>query len=106
PRVSRLLDSAVDAVRSNKEMPEEVIDLMQTAPYPLYQAVNAAAVYPVAAADLLDSISVLVAESASAAMMEEFIRWHGRDGANSCTTEEQVKRVIETIETARANNNN
>ena len=104
PRVSRLLSMGVEAVRTNKEMPPEVISLMQTAPYPLYQAINAAAVYPVAASDLLDSISILVAESSSANMMEEFIRWHGREGSSICTSEEQVRRVLDTLATARANN--
>ena len=101
PQVSALLQQAVEAVRQNKALTPEVLALMEAAPYPLYQAVNAAAVYPVAAADLLDSLSVLVAESASAAMLEDFLRVDGTLGGGSCTTEAQVRRVIDTLATAR-----
>lgn len=105
PQISRTLANAVAAVRNDQAMPDEAIQLMQVAPYPLYQAVNAAAVYPVAAADLLDSISMLVAESAAAAYMEEVLRWEGKDGAAKCTQEEQVRRIIDTLSSTRAQNN-
>ncbi|KWT98315.1 MULTISPECIES: conjugal transfer protein TraH [unclassified Variovorax] len=101
PQVAKQLATAVDNVRNNKPMDQEIIDLMEAAPYPLYQAVNAAAVYPVAAADLLDSLSILVAESAAGTMLEEFLRVDGTMGGGSCTNEQQVRRVIETLAFAK-----
>lgn len=106
-KVSEILQRAVNNVRNDTPMDEETMALIQAAPYPLYQAINAAAVYPVAAADLLDSISILVAESAVSTMMEENLRYEGRgEGTPACTSEEQIKRVLETLATATAENRN
>jgi len=104
PQVNKILNDAVQAVQQNQALSPQAIALMQAAPYPLYQAVNAAAVYPVAASDLLDSISILVAESVTANYMEEFVRAAGRDPAMSCTNEQQMHRIIETLASAKAEN--
>jgi hypothetical protein len=104
PQVNKILNDAVSAVQRNQAMSSDAIALMQAAPYPLYQAVNAAAVYPVAASDLLDSISILVAESVTANYMEEFVRQAGRDSATSCTNQDQMHRIIDTLASAKAEN--
>ncbi|MNR71655.1 Conjugative relaxosome accessory transposon protein [compost metagenome] len=101
-QVTNTLQKAVHQVRNNQKLSEDVIALMQAAPYPLYQAVNAAAVYPVAAADLLDSISILVAESVTANYMEEFLRWEGKDSTGNCTSQEQARRILDTLASAKA----
>jgi hypothetical protein len=68
--VSKTLQEAVRRVRENRAMYEGPDDLMgarimklvEIAPYPLYQAINAAAVYPEAGMTLVDSLSFLVAD--------------------------------------------
>jgi len=68
--VSNLLKEAVTRVRENKAMYEgpgdvkgaRIMKLVEIAPYPLYQAINAAAVYPEAGQTLVDSLSFLVAD--------------------------------------------
>src|SRR5690606_7402031 len=74
-----LLEEAVKRVINNKpiyagpgdDKGTQIIQLVQIAPYPLYQAINAAAVYPASAMDLLDSMSLLVAESLAYSYADE-----------------------------------
>lgn len=78
--VQDLLQEAVSRVRSNRAMASDetgrrIIDLMNIAPYPLYQAVNAAAVYPEAGGILVDSLSVLVADHLAYAYFQKFLRF-------------------------------
>lgn len=105
-RVNDLLRQGVAAVRNDTEMPADVIKLMQVAPYPLYQAINAAAVYPAAADDLLDSMSILVAEQAAVAYLDDTLRLQGRPGSKpqGCMTSEQATRILETVGQMRAGN--
>jgi hypothetical protein len=104
-RINKLLLDGVDAVRKNEPMPTEVLMLMQVAPFPLYQAINAAAVYPSAAADLIDAMSILVAEQAAVAYLDESLRLSGRTGeAVGCLTPEQGRQILEAVASMRAAN--
>lgn len=102
--VNNLLRKGVDAVRTNKKMPTDVIALMQVAPYPLYQAINAAAVYPAAADDLVDSMSILVAEQAAVAYLDDALRLQGRATAKAkgCATPQQASKILEMVGAMRA----
>jgi hypothetical protein len=102
--VNNLLRKGVDAVRTNKKMPTDVIALMQVAPYPLYQAINAAAVYPAAADDLVDSMSILVAEQAAVAYLDDALRLQGRATAKAkgCVTPQQASKILEMVGAMRA----
>jgi len=104
--VNSLLRQGVAAVRDDTKMPDDVIRLMQVAPYPLYQAINAAAVYPAAADDLLDSMSILVAEQAAVAYLDDTLRLQGRPAGQpkGCMTSEQATRILDTIGQMRAGN--
>jgi hypothetical protein len=70
PSVHGLMQEGITRVRSNTPLingegdtvGKQLVHLMQSVPYPLYQAINVAAVYPAAAEDLVASMSVLVAE--------------------------------------------
>lgn len=62
---------------------KRIVALIQAAPYPIYQAINAAAVYPAASADILDSLTVLIAEQLAMSYFEEYFRLMGRNGAGS-----------------------
>jgi len=102
--VNNLLREGVDAVRKNTKMPANVIALMQVAPYPLYQAINAAAVYPAAADDLVDSMSILVAEQAAVSLLDDTLRLHGRESMKDkgCMTPQQATKVLEMVGAMRA----
>lgn len=105
-QVNKLLHDGVTAVRTNTAMPDDVIRLMQVAPYPLYQAINAAAVYPAAADDLVDSMSILVAEQAAVAYMDDALRLPGGKNAASkgCLTSQQATHIMEAVSAMRAAN--
>jgi hypothetical protein len=104
--VNSLLQQGVDAVRTNNKMPDDVIRLMQVAPYPLYQAINAAAVYPAAADDLIDSMSILVAEQAAVAYLDDALRLPGGPNAagKGCLSQPQAEQILKAVGTMRAAN--
>lgn len=83
-QVNRLLREGARRVRTNDmalhegELGQQLVGLIQAAPYPIYQAINAAAVYPAAADDLLDTMSVLVAEAMAFHYFDDFLRTAGR----------------------------
>jgi hypothetical protein len=67
-QVTKLLTDAAVKVSTNQPWNwndsenQQLAALVSAAPFPLYQAINAAAVYPAAAADLLDSMGLETAE--------------------------------------------
>lgn len=114
-QVNDLLRSGVQRVRENKPFTgvdsngvdgKDIVALMQVAPYPLYQAINAAAIYPAAAEDLVDTISVLVAEQFAYAMFDEVIRLPNRSSTAGayCVSRNQADRILEFIGNLRAFN--
>jgi len=113
-RVNELLRSGVSRVRNNQPMHtvidgvdgKNIIALMQTAPYPLYQAINAAAVYPSASEDLIDTISVLVAEQFAYALFDEILKVNGRFSSSGgyCISRPQADQMLNFIGNLRAFN--
>lgn len=104
--VEDLLQKGVTAVRTNAPMPQDVIDLVQAAPVPLYQAINAAAVYPASAQQIIDSMSVLIAEQAAMSYFNKLLRIQGNSaGEGYCLTEAQAQRIQDAIGKFGAYNN-
>lgn len=105
-QINKTLLQGVDAVRRNEKMPDNVLKLMQVAPYPLYQAINAAAVYPSAAEDLIDAMSILVAEQTTISYLDDALRLEGRasSGAAGCLSDAQARTILEAVSTMRAAN--
>jgi hypothetical protein len=88
--VQELLDEAVKRVRTNQSMAtddtgKKIITLINLAPYPLYQAINAAAVYPEAGSQLVDSLSLLVADHLAYAYFQQFLSY-ATDSSNAGVT--------------------
>lgn len=113
-RVQKMLRNAVWRVQNNRSFTETVTDgygntidgrdilaLIQAAPYPLYQAINAAAVYPAGATDLIDTLSVLVAEQLAYSMLDETIRLQGRPTGNLCLSDLQAVEMARFIDNLR-----
>lgn len=82
PGVYELLQEGIDRVRNNTPLVQgdgdtkgrQLVKLLQSVPYPLYQAINIAAVYPTAAEDLVASMSVLVAEQLVYEYLDSFLQ--------------------------------
>lgn len=111
--INTLLRTAVQRVRANEALVknngsdtegQNIIKLIQVAPFPLYQAINAAAVYPAGAEDLMDSISILVAEQFAYAYFDEVTRLRGRSASGTCISPNQASAMLEFLEKFRATN--
>lgn len=105
-QINKTLLKGVELVRTNQEMTPDVLRLMQVAPYPLYQAINAAAVYPSAAADLIDAMSILVAEQTTVAFLDDALRLEGRTtgGKATCLTQAQATTILDAVGSMRSAN--
>jgi hypothetical protein len=104
--VNRLLRKAVDRVRTDTPFDADdegkrIIALIQTAPYPLYQAINAAAVYPASAGSLIDSLSILVAEQFAYAMLDDTFRITGRNSSGTKISQAQAQQLSEFLRAMR-----
>lgn len=105
--INKTLLAGVEAIRKNEAMPADVLRLMQVAPFPLYQAMNAAAVYPAAAIDLIDSMSILVAEQVTIAYLDDLLRMPGRQSSANkanCLTQAQAQQILTHVSSLRAAN--
>jgi conjugative transfer pilus assembly protein TraH len=81
---------------------QRILALINAAPYPLYQVINAAAVYPAAADELVDSMSVLVAEQFAYAMFDEMLRLEGRSSDNYCMSRAQATTMLDFVGSLRS----
>jgi hypothetical protein len=106
--INQLLREGVARVRNRqKDMTQDprgrqIMALIDAAPFPLYQALNAAAVYPGAADDLLDSMSVQVAEQFTYGVFDDMLRLQGRASADSCISEAQATKILDFMGSMRA----
>jgi hypothetical protein len=74
-RVSDLLHQAVEDIRMDQELTDpDLMGLLENVPFPVYQVLNTAAIYPVAAHDLVDTMSAVIADSMTTAMFEDVVR--------------------------------
>ena len=97
------LQKGVTAVQNNTTMPSEVIRLMQVAPYPLYQAINAAAVYPATAGELVNSMGTMVAEQTAVSILNQGLRQTSSGSDRPvCVTPEQANQIFEQISAVRS----
>ena len=93
-QVSNTLWSGVQAVQTNSPMPQAVINLIQSVPVPIYQAINAAAVYPDAGADLIGVMSYQVAELLVFAHLRDIIRSASKFEQPVGFSQKEVTRVL------------
>lgn len=103
-----LMQEGAQRVRDNRSLESDeigikVLRLMQVAPVPLYQVINSAAVYPVAAQDLISSISVLIAEQIATAYFDDLVRLSGRssDPNVGCLSEGSARAMLELLSQMR-----
>lgn len=105
--VQRLLTEAVRRVRENVPMGADddgrrIIALINLAPYPLYQAINAAAVYPDAGQSLMDSMSLLVADHIAYAYFQRLLQSSAPASTKSITiSPKMVNKVLDGMQSLR-----
>jgi hypothetical protein len=107
--VHHLMHEGAQRVRNNQALEADetgmnVLRLMQIAPVPLYQVLNAAAVYPVASQDLITSISVLIAEQIATAYFDDLVRLPGRaadPNSAGCLSEGSARAMLELLSQMR-----
>lgn len=94
-----LLD-AVDAVKNNKPggFDKKFLDLIRSVNFPVYQAINAAAIYPASTGDLMTTMSVLVAESLVYAKLEQMVAPQGTNPNDVKIKRELAQRVYDVLE--------
>lgn len=71
------LEQGVAAVTNNQPIPNDVLALVNSTPFPLYQMMNIAAVYPDVAAQLMDNGSIIVAGMMARAMFTSILQEEG-----------------------------
>lgn len=100
PQTEILLNEAVEAVRENRAagFSAQFLELIKQVNFPIYQAVNAAAVYPASTHDLMSSMSILVAESLTYARLERMLQFAGRNTSDVKVNKELAQRVYAAVE--------
>ena len=101
-QVNYLLRAAVQLIRQDKDLSTDengrkVIRLINQVPYPLYQAINAAVVYPAAADELLDTMSTLVAETLSYQYLDAALKIEGRTLSGNRIPKDLTDRVFSAL---------
>lgn len=105
--VNKLLVRAANLVREAKPGAfadaegREILALVDAVPYPLYQAINAAAVYPAAGVDIIDSMSILVGEQFAHAYLNEMLRVGGRGASGMRISEKQADAITQFMAALR-----
>lgn len=98
-RVTDILQTAALDVANDRPLSQEAIQLIQAAPFPLYQAVNAAATYPAAASNLLETMGVLTAELMVYSYFNETINSGvGTRQASTTFDAEQMRKIAQLME--------
>lgn len=111
-QVNKLLRDAAERVRTDQpvysgENGQQVLSLIQSTPYPIYQVINSAAVYPAAANELLDTMSLLVAENMAYAYFDQFMRLSMTEQFSlngTLLSRDEVDRIQRALESFRALN--
>lgn len=82
---------------------QQLLNLINMAPFPLYQALNVAAVYPAAVNDLLDMLSLLVAQQLAISQLEDLLRVYSRSGTAKGCYKLNPERIFIMASSTRAN---
>lgn len=94
-----ILIDAVEAVKNNKgPFSDKFMQLVAAVNFPIYQAVNAAAIYPSSTGDLMSTMSILVAESLVYAKLEDVTRPQGKNANDMKIKRELALRIYDVLE--------
>jgi hypothetical protein len=106
-QVHDLLHQAVLNVQSNTAQSQEILQLVETIPLPLYQAINAAAIYPAATDELLSTFSAISAQLVAQQYFTELVKVIGqyseKTGAKSTNLPHKLlEKIVTTAEKFQA----
>lgn len=106
-----ILEYGVSSIRNNTSFfynearGKQLIALLNSAPFPLYQVINAAAIYPSSASELLTSMTILVGQQLAISQLDTLLSVSGRGGkvsGSSCFNQEAVQNLINMSNETRA----
>lgn len=97
PYVANILDRGVQEVINNQPLDNQVIALLQIVPAPLYQAINAAAVFPAAAQQLVMSMSIYTADLLVDDQIRHIARTAGRLRDSSQIPQQQIQQLYQFL---------
>lgn len=107
-KVRRILEYGMNKIINDQSfftdapLDQQLLQLINMAPFPLYQALNVAAIYPAAVNDLLDMLSLLVAQQLAVSQLEEMLRIHSRSGISKQCFQLSPELVLTTASSTRA----
>ncbi len=102
PQVAQLLASGVTAIQQGKSLSPQLIGLIQSVPVPLYQAINIAAVYPQAGANLISLMSVEVSELLTYSYIQQIVRYAGLFQQQLHIPQSQIAQIFGLLDAIRA----
>lgn len=102
PQVAQLLASGVTAIQQGKSLSPQLIGLIQSVPVPLYQAINIAAVYPQAGANLITLMSVEVSELLTYSYIQQIVRYAGLFQQQLHIPQSQIAKIFGLLDAIRA----
>ena len=97
PYVANILDKGVQEVINNQPLDNQVIALLQLVPAPLYQAINAAAVFPAASQELVMSMSIYTADLLVDDQIRHIARTAGRLHGSSQIHQTQIAQLYKFL---------
>lgn len=100
--MANIMNKGVTAIRENKQLPSEVLNLMQSAPVPIYQILNIAAIYPSVADDLVSSTSTIMAEQLAMSYFDNLVKVIGRNSDSMCLNNGTANQILGMLSTARS----
>ena len=93
PYVANILEGAVQDVIDNQPIGRQAIALLQIVPAPLYQAINAAAVFPSASQELVMSMSLYTSDLLVDDELRHIARVAGRMRDSSLIPQTQIEQL-------------
>lgn len=97
PLVENTLKGAVTAVTTGTAIDPDAIKLINTAPFPLYQAINIAAVYPSAADSLVSNMTRLTALLMAQEYLRRIVAGTGRTVRASAVNGQSIKDLRQAL---------
>lgn len=97
PYVANILDRGVQEVINSQPLDNQVIALLQIVPAPLYQAINAAAVFPAASQQMVMSMSIYTADLLVDDEIRHIARTAGRMHSNSQIKQAQIEQLYKFL---------
>lgn len=102
PQVAELLAGGVQAIQQGNALSPQLIGLIEQVPVPIYQAINIAAVYPQAGADLMSLMSVEVSELLTYSYIQQIVHQAGLFQQDLHLPQSQLAQIFGLLDAIRA----